>query len=124
MPKFYRGEQSGLAYRARAVGWRRIPLLNLIPYLTDDRIFIRLDIKAIAEGQTWEEGVLNYEPSKDYIVWPFEYQNSSSKVLSKCYFPANKWWSGILPLRGGTSFYQPETIVICKNKYNWGREIY
>jgi hypothetical protein len=112
MPKFYRGERSGLVYRVRGVGWlRRIPLLKLFPYLTGDTIAIHLAIKPVIGDQMWEKGILIIDPSKDYLVFPFRYQDNSTEVLSDCYFSKNKWWSKTLYLKGGTSFSQPEPNI-------------
>ncbi len=62
MPKFYHGEQLGFAYKARAVGWRRIFPLSLLPYLTGDKIELHLSLKPLFEGLEWQQGTLQIEP--------------------------------------------------------------
>lgn len=68
VPRFYHGSQVGFTYKARLVGWRRIPPLSLLPYLTGDEIRLYLSLKPLHEGGEWQAGILQIEPpdlSKD-----------------------------------------------------------
>ena len=62
MPKFYHGKSMGFAYKARAVGWRRMPPLSLFPYLTGDEIQIHLSIKPLFAGEEWKQGTIEIDP--------------------------------------------------------------
>jgi hypothetical protein len=136
MPKFYHGRQLGFAYKARAVGWRRIPLLSFVPYLTGDIIQIHLSLKSLIKGQEWQQGILHIEPpdmSKE-PVWeggtsvplsdnPFSFADFGKwpRELStppKYQFPVDKWWSRTLSIKGGVPFGQPcnfECSLILQN---------
>lgn len=116
MPKFYHGERLGLAYRVRAVGWRRIFPFSLLPYLTGDEIKIHLSVKLLYEGEKWQQGILQVEP-------PDLSEDEPRIVLSNWVFefgewPIGKWWRGSLPLKGGVPFRQPvdvECTVVFQN---------
>jgi len=123
MPKFYHGKQLGFSYKARAVGWRRVFPLSLLPYLTGDEICIHLSLKPIFEGQAWQQGTIGIKPPvlsrDDHEImvsnWVFAFVEFREwpKELStppKYQFPTNKWWSRTLPLKGGGRFGQPCNI--------------
>lgn len=125
MPKFYHGRQLGFAYKARAVGWHRVPLLSFVPYLTGDIIQIHLSLKSLTQGQEWQQGILHIEPPEmskeplwegcpllpssdnffsfmEFREWPRE-----SSISPKYQFSVGKWWSRTLSLKGGVGFIQP-----------------
>jgi hypothetical protein len=132
MPKFYHGEMFGFEYRTRAVGWRRVPLLSLFPYLTGDVIWIDLCLKPMIADQQWQTGVIQIEPpdctfakssghatldaeqmaiarSSDHVfsfVEPNEWPAGES-TAPKHRFCMGKEWSRTLPLKGGGGFGQP-----------------
>lgn len=129
MPKFYHGKQLGFAYKARAVGWRRIPICSLIPYLTGDEIKVHLSLKPLNKGQEWETGIIKIEPpdltelslagkkvtvpTSDF-VFPFVERAQYVRKLPappKYQFSINKWWSRTMPLKGGVRFGQPSNFV-------------
>lgn len=131
MPKFYHGEQFGLRYRARAVGfWRRFPFCFL-PYLTGDEIRIHLSVKPLFEGTSWQHGILQIEPPElsedeppirlsDDVFSFAEYSEWSSSTAPQYHFAVNKWWSRTLSLKGGTRFHQPgdfECTLVFQNVY-------
>ena len=127
MPKFYYGKQLGFAYRGRPVGWRRMPLLSLLPYLTGDTIRIRLSLEPQLQGQAWQAGIIQIEPPEwrdlndgklrvrdsDYLftfVDPFAGRKTWPSGVSmppKHDFPMRERWVRTLPLKGGISFGQP-----------------
>jgi hypothetical protein len=115
MPKFYHGEQLGFGYNTRAVGIRRVFPFNLFPYFNGDIIQIRLSLKSLFEQKEWQAGILQIEPPglhkwndkwqirlSDYPFAFVEYWRGGSAPKYK--FLKNKWWSRILPLKGGISF--------------------
>jgi len=122
MPKFHHGEQLGFAYKARAVGWRRIPLLNLFPYLTADVIELHLCLKSLIKGQEWQQGILHIEPSVGHLsndkfavildetVFPFVELGKWPEGFTtapKYQFPVGRWWARTLSIKEGMAFIQP-----------------
>ena len=123
MPKFYHGKQLGFSYRARAVGWRRVFPLSLVPYLTGDKIDVHVSLKPLFEGPAWQQGTIGIHPpvlSRDdpdsiasLWVFPFvEFRDWPKEVSTppKYQFLTNKWWSRTLLLGGGGRFGQPCNI--------------
>lgn len=133
MPKFYHGKALGFQYKARAIGWRRIPLLSLLPYLTSEEIQIHLSLKSLYEEQEWQQGTLQIEPPElsrdepyirlsDYVFIFSQSQWSDDLSISsplKYRFPIGKWWSDTLPLR---SYYQPCNIKCSLSFQNFVEE--
>jgi hypothetical protein len=125
VPKFYHGEQLGFMYKARSVGWHRIPPFSLLPYLTGDKIQVHLSLKPSTEEQEWQTGIIKIEPPDltelsldgnrvtvpiSDFVFPFVEPAQYMRELPtppKYQFPTNKWWSRTLPLKGGGRFGQP-----------------
>ena len=113
MPKFY--HHSGLlgfAYKARAVGFRRIFPLSLLPYLTGDMIQIHLSMKPLFKQNKWQTGILQIEPPEySDKLW----ENGTRVVVSNNVFEVRewtkgKWWSETLSLKSGVRFSQPCNI--------------
>jgi hypothetical protein len=129
MNKFYHGKWLGFAYKATGVGLHKIPLLQRFPYLTGRDIRICISLKALHEGEEWQQGVLRYEPPlfsvNSYLfetdkllreaektygdVFLFkEWQRVSPDVeMPKYKFQKGKRWSGVIPVKSGEIFNTP-----------------
>jgi len=113
MPKFYSGEECGISYEARAIGWRRIFPFSLLPYLTGNKIPLYFSMKRRIEAEWWQQGILRIEPPimSDEPLW----KGGPLVPLSDYAFEIEKMqvgqrWSTILFLKGGASFAQPCNI--------------
>ena len=116
VPKFYHGEQVGLKYKARPVGfWKRFPFFFL-PYLTGDVIWIKLSVKPLFEDVSWQDGILQIDPPvmSDEPLWEggplIPESNYVFKVRRYGEWSIGKLWSANLPLKGGVNFHQPCNI--------------
>jgi len=115
MPKFYhKKHQCGYNYKARAIGWRRIPLFCFLPYLTSEDIYIHIDIKKLFLETQWEQGTLRIEPPVfDRKDTSFELPGTIFDIDKSPEPPElNKWWSQTLPIHTdhGYSFFYPRHI--------------
>ena len=115
MPKFYHHSGIlGFAYKARAVGFRRIFPFSLLPYLTGDIIRIHLFVKALFEENRWQHGILQIKPT-DYIpitIGEETYQLPTSDTIFEVKeWSKGRWWSETLSLRSGERFGQPCNIT-------------
>jgi len=113
MPKFYHSSgRLGFAYKARAVGFRRI--FPFSPYLTGDIIQIHLSVKPLFEQNRWQYGILQIEPA-DYDTIKLgekTYQYATSDTVFKAKeWSIGRWWSETLSLKSGKHFSQPCNIT-------------
>jgi hypothetical protein len=120
MPKFYCGKDNGFEYHSSGVGWRKIPLLNLFPYLTGDVIRIRISLTPLFEGMEWQTGIVEVEPPElsrenpqirlsdavfsliDSSEWP---KGASTAPMYK--FSIGTRWTRVIALKSGLDFFQP-----------------
>lgn len=128
MPKFHHGKLFGFEYKARATGWRCIPLLCLFPYFTASIIKIRLSLKPLTTEQAWESGLLSIEPPdltefqlggqtvmvpvSDYAFAFKEQKQMQGGLPPKYKFPVGIWWVRTLSLKNGSYFDQPSNIKV------------
>lgn len=115
MPKFYHHSGIlGFAYKARAVGFRRIFPFSLLPYLTGDIIQIHLRVKPLFEENRWQHGILQIKPT-DYDTIKLgekTYQYATSDTVFKVKeWSVGRWWSETLSLKSGKRFSQPCNIA-------------
>jgi len=115
MPKFYHSSGIlGFAYKARAVGFRRIFPFSLLPYLTGDIIQIHLSVKPLFEENRWQYGILQIKPT-DYTpitIGEETYQLPTSDTIFEVEeWSKGRWWSETLSLRSGERFGQPCNIT-------------
>ncbi len=119
MPKFYHGKgQCGIDYNARAIGWRRIPLLSFLPYVTSESILIHLSIKRLFEDTQWQQGTLRIEPTI-LDKWDDEWKVALSDTFFEIEQPkVGKRWSGTIPVNHGYGFFEPYHMKCIANLQN------